>query len=105
MTTPVDLPDENTLDEVVLPTFTVFARFRESAPDGPTAVRQVVDRLTAAREPFHEITVQEQDGGQLVLVRFVLVSIDAHIAVTGLSETLAAAGTGADEVWAGPQLP
>lgn len=105
MKTPVDLPEENSLEETVLPTFTVFARFRERAPDGATAVRQVVDRLTAAQEPFHEITVREEDGVQLVLVRFVLVSVDAHTAVTGLSETLMSAGTGADEVWAGPQLP
>lgn len=105
MTTPVDLPDENGMDEVVLPTFTVLARFRESAPDGPSALHQVVDRLTTAAEPFHEVTVREQDGDQLVLVRFVLVSIDAQTAVAGLSETLTSAGIVPEEVWAGAQLP
>lgn len=90
--------------EVVLPTFSVLARFRASAPDGPAAVRSVVQRLTAAEEPFHEVSSQSDGGDQLVLVRFVLVSVDAQTAVVGLSETLTAAGLEPDEVWAAGQL-
>ncbi len=103
MTSPTgDAPDA--VGDVVLPTFTVLARFREHALDGPAAVRRVVERLTAAQEPFHETTVHADGADQVVQVRFVLVSIDAHTAVAGLSETLTAAGVAAEEVWAGPQL-
>lgn len=101
------LPVDGAFEEVVLPTYTVLARFREPAVDGASAVRQVVERLTAAQEPFHEVTVQQEDQGErfhLVVVRFVLVSVDPQTAVAGLSETLTAAGLTPDEVWAAEQL-
>lgn len=92
-------------DEVTLPTYEVLARFR--VPAGETdAVASVTARLSAAQQPFHEVTVErrEDDGSTMVLVRFVLVSVDQHTAVLGLDETLRAAGLAPDEVWADHQL-
>ena len=101
MTLPVDELD----DDPVLPTFAVLARFAVAAADPQDAVRDVVGRLTAAGEPFHEVTVERHDGDAfLVVARFVLVSVDAHTAVIGLGETLTAAGVAPDEVWADRQL-
>ena len=104
-----DRDDRDELDELdddpVLPTFAVLARFATTAGGPEAAVRDVVGRLTAAAEPFHEVTVERQDGNVvLVVARFVLVSVDAHTAVTGLHETLTAAGVAPDEVWADRQL-
>lgn len=102
MTIPLDGLGDT--DDVVLPTYAVLARFREIATDGETAARRVVERLTAAQEPFHEVTVHPDGDEHLVVVRFVLVSVDAGTAVAGLSETLAAAGLRPDEVWAATEL-
>ncbi|MCW2544087.1 MAG: hypothetical protein JWM40_1639 [Frankiales bacterium] len=106
MTASLDLEALPDLDETVLPTYSVFARFPVLASSGQDAMDTVMSLLTAAEEPFHEITVerQEPDGTWLVEVRFVLVSIDGHTAVLGLHETLRMAGVGADEVWAGEQV-
>ena len=89
----------------MLPTFAVLARFTSTAGGPEDAVRDVVARLTAAAEPFHEVTVERPDGeGFLVVARFVLVSLDAGTAVNGLHETLQLAGLAPDEVWADRQL-
>lgn len=102
------LPDELT-DEpgaVSLPTYEVLARFRSTQASEQAAVAEVSQRLSAAEEPFHEVTVErrEDDGSFLVVARFVLVSVDAHTAVVGLDETLRAAALAPDEVWADHQL-
>lgn len=93
-------------NDLALPTYEVLARFRSSATTEPEATAEVTQRLTAAQEPFHEVTGerQEEDGTWLVVVRFVLVSVDAHTAVVGLDETLRSAGLAPDEVWADHQL-
>lgn len=90
----------------VLPTYTVLARFRESALTGEEAVRGLVTRLRDADEPFHEVEVEREEGpGRwLVTARFVLVSVDPGTAVAGLSETLADAGLDPDEVWSAGQV-
>jgi hypothetical protein len=92
--------------EIALPTFAVLARFCQEAADGTGAVRAVVARLTAAEEPFHEVEVerQEGEGSWMVVARFVIVSVDGHTALTGLVETLAAAGLTPDEVWLDRQV-
>lgn len=92
--------------EVILPTFAIFSRFRVQAATERDAIESVVARLTAAQEPFHEISAepQEQDGRWPVDVRFVLVSVDSHTAVAGLDETLRAAGIAPDETWADQQV-
>ncbi len=94
------LPDRAAEADEVLPTFAVMARFAQAAGNRDEAVREVVGRLTAAHEPFHEVTVaREADGLHLVVVRFVLVSVDASTAVAGLHETLVTADLVPDEVW------
>lgn len=92
--------------DLVLPTFAILARFRVQADTEREAVETVVARLTAAQEPFHEVTAEprEPDGSWLVDVRFVLVSVDGHTAVVGLDETLREAGTAPVEVWADKQV-
>ena len=96
----------DSVDEMALPTFAVLARFQERAATGEEAARSLVARMTLAEEPFHEVRVERQDsdGCWLVLVRFVIVSIDAHTAVLGLSETLTDAGMLPDEVWVDGQV-
>jgi N-dimethylarginine dimethylaminohydrolase len=100
----VSLDDTST--ELVLPTFAVLARFRETAADGEQAVAQVRERLRSHDEPVHEITVERQEGPQdwMVVARFVLVSVDAHTAIAGLQETLTSVGVPPDEVWADAQV-
>lgn len=97
---------DDTSSDLVLPTFAVLARFRERAETGEQALSQVAERLRSHDEPVHEIEIerQESDDEWMVVARFVLVSIDPATAVAGLSETLTAAGTPPDEVWAGQQL-
>ncbi len=97
---------DDELADPVLPTYALFARFRQQAADEPTAVRAVVERLTAAEEPFHEVEVERvEDGGlHLIVVRFVLVSVDGETAVNGLHATLVAAGLEPDEVWLDRQV-
>lgn len=107
MTLPADLDDlSDEPAEDVLPTFAVLARFAEQAPDGETAVRQVMTRLGEAEEPFHEVRVERQEDATtwMVVARFVMVSVDAGTAVAGVSETLTDAGLRPDEVWAGPRV-
>lgn len=84
-----------------LPTFSVLARFRSTHETSEDAERDVAARLTAAEEPFHEVTVErhDDDGAWMITARFVLVSVDAGTAVAGLYETLNAAGLAPDEVW------
>jgi hypothetical protein len=100
MTQPLDTT------ELALPTFAVLARFRESGATAEDAVQSVVLRLTAAEEPFHEVTVERQEGPAtwMVVARFVLVSVDSATAVAGLHDTLEAAALRPDEVWADRQL-
>jgi hypothetical protein len=92
--------------ETVLPTFAVLARFREPAQSAEGAVRAVERRLAAADEPFQEVTVEREEGPStwMVVARFVMVSVDAHTAVVGLSEVLDEAGLAPDEVWADQQI-
>lgn len=92
--------------ELVLPTFAVMARFREVAATQDDAVRSVVARLTEREEPFHEVVVEreEEPGTWMVVARFVVVSIDGHTAVLGVSETLQGAGLVPDEVWLDAQV-
>ena len=92
--------------DLVLPTYAIFSRFKVQAETEREAIETVVGRLTAAQEPFHEITVEprDPDGSWLVDVRFVLVSVDGHTAVVGLDETLREAGLSPEEVWAGQQV-
>jgi hypothetical protein len=94
------------IPDLALPTYAVLARFREQAPSREAAVRGVVERLTAAEEPFHEVDVERDEGadGFLVVARFVLVSVDGTTAVAGLHETLVEAGLAPDEVWVDRQV-
>ena len=94
------------VDEIVLPTYAVLARFRQEALDGEEAIRLVAARLTAADEPFQEVLVERQDGPRtwMVMARFVVVSIDNHTAVVGVAETLALSGLRPDEVWVDRQV-
>ena len=80
--------------DAVLPTFALMARFRNT-PD------VVVEQLTAAELPFHEVSVErtEFDGTVLVVVRFVEASVDGSTAVAGLYETLHDVALDLDEVW------
>ena len=105
MTPPDQHPDDDLDDDPVLPTFVVLARFASTAPDAEGAVRDVVRRLREADEPFQEVTLERTDGDTfLVVARFVLVSIDVHTAVGGLTSSLTEAGVVPDEVWADQQL-
>ena len=106
MTAPMDLAALPDIDEPVLPTYAVYARFPVLASGERDAIETVVSLLTAAEEPFHEIVLErlEPDGTYLVVVRFVLVSVDSQTAVFGLHQTLRSAGLGIDEVWAGDQV-
>ena len=102
-----DGPDgvgEDGLDEPSLPTFVVLARFPEAADSAALAEQSVRGRLTAARGLYDDVRVErrEDDGTWLLEVRFVVVSIDARTAVTGVSETLTGAGLSPDEVWVEP---
>lgn len=104
MTEPIKEPVEEPLE--VLPTFAVLVRFREGAPTGEDAVRGLVARLSAAEEPFHEVEVerQEDEGTWMVVVRFVVVSVDEGTAVAGVHETLTSAGLRPDEAWSVGQV-
>lgn len=108
--TDVDLSNtsfaDETGDDVALPTYAILARFKIMASEEREAVDLVTARLTAAEQPFHEVTVErrEGDGAWMVVVRFVLVSVDGHTAVGGLDETLRAADLAPDEVWADQRL-
>jgi hypothetical protein len=106
MTQSSDLVAIDDLDETVLPTYELYARFPVAAAGEREAIDALVTQLTAAQEPFHEITVEREEpaGTWLVVVRFVIVSVDGHTAVLGLDETLRAAGLAPDEVWAGNQV-
>ncbi len=94
------------VDEIVLPTYAVLARFRQDAPDGDEAVRLVAARLSAAGEPFQDVLVERQEGPRtwMVVARFVVVSIDGHTAVGGVVETLALSGLDPDEAWVDGQV-
>jgi len=100
MTSPLDT------GELVLPTFALLARFRESGPTGEDAVRSLIVRLTEAEEPFHEVEVERQESPDawMVVARFVLVSVDGQTAVGGLKDVLQQAGLRPDEVWVDRQL-
>ncbi len=103
---PLRSDDEPTLEEDVnLPTFVVLARLAGAGESAEQAEASVRSRLTAARGLFDDVAVErrEDDGTWLFEVRFVVVSIDAHTAVTGVSETLVAAGLSPDEVWVAPE--
>ena len=90
--------------EVALPTFVVLARFAEAAGTAEQAEASVRSRLAAARGLFDDVRVErrEDDGTWLLEVRFVVVSLDGHTAVEGVSETLTSAGLAPDEVWVAP---
>jgi hypothetical protein len=99
-----DSDDESS--DPVLPTYSVLARFCETAASGDEAIRGLVTRLSGHQEPFHEVVVerQESDTQWMVVARFVVVSIDGQTAVGGVSETLSAAGLEPDEVWLDRQV-
>ncbi|MGZ6826975.1 MAG: hypothetical protein ACXVGH_09290 [Mycobacteriales bacterium] len=88
-------------DDVVLPTYTVLARFRQQAQDADDAVRAVVAALSAQHEPFHEVEVEREEGPGtwMVVARFVISSVDPQLAVQGVGETLRGADLLPDEVW------
>lgn len=93
-------------DDVVLPTYTVLARFRQQAQDADAAVRAVVAALSAQHEPFHEVEVEREEapGTWMVVARFVITSVDPQLAVQGVGETLSGAGLVPDEVWSTGQI-
>ena len=102
---PLGSDDELAPDEDVnLPTFVVLARFPEAGESAEQAEASVRARLTAARGLFDDVSVErrEDDGTWLFEVRFVVVSVDARTAVTGVSETLTRARLSPDEVWVAP---
>ena len=95
-------------EDLALPTFEVKARFAAAGETGEAAESDVRSRLTAARGLYDDVRVerQEPDGSWQLVVRFVVVSIDARTAVLGVQETLESAGVSAEEVWATPlELP
>ena len=94
MTRP-DLP----LDNDVLDSFQVFARFCTQSATAQEAVLLVHRRILAAHEHPSEVRPEreERPGTWLVVARFVVVSVDAHTAVLGVTEALAAVRP--DEVW------
>ena len=96
--------DDHGAGEVALPTFVVLARFAEAGETAEQAEASVRARLTAARGLFDDVGVErrEDDGTWLLEVRFVVVSLDAHTAVEGVSDTLKSAGLSPDEVWVAP---
>lgn len=103
MTDPLDQFDN--LD-AALPTYALLASFTVPAESASDADREVVSRLSAAEQPFHEVRVErrEDDGSWKVAVRFVLASVDGQMAVAGLHETLTEAGLSPDEVWLDKQV-
>ena len=98
---PPGRPAEREPDESTLPTFVVNARFAETAATEEQAAAALRQRLTGASGLFDVVRVErrEDDGTWLLAARFVVVSVDAPTAVTGVSATLAEAGARADEVW------
>ena len=90
--------------EVVLPTFVVWARFRETAGSGEQAGQQVRDRVLAAGGLFDDVRVEpaDPDGAWPVDLRFVVVSVDSNTAVAGVHSDLSEGGAAAYEVWAEP---
>ncbi len=104
MISPLDRPAEPEPDESALPTFVVNARFAETAPTEQQAAAALRQRLAGAHGLFDDVRVErrEDDGTWLLEARFVVVSVDAPTAVTGVSATLAQAGAEADEVWIDP---
>jgi hypothetical protein len=89
-----------------LPTYALLSRFRVEQADEHTAVEAVRGRLSAADEPFDDVTVEREEapGTYYVVARFVLASLDGETAVSGLFETLRAAGLDPDEVWLDAQV-
>lgn len=100
MTTPADT------DEISLPSFSVLARYAVQAPDEAAATAALGERLAEQRGLWNDLLVErrEPDGTWLVLARFVVVSLDAHTAVSGVHDTLVQAGVTPDEVWAAADL-
>ena len=97
-------PLDEIAQDAALPTFEVFARFCVEAPSAAEAQATVVRMLAEADDRPSDVVLerQERPGAWMVVARFVVVSIEAHTAVVGVSETLAELLP--DEVWAGDQL-
>ena len=93
------------VDDDVLPTFQVFARFCVETSAVAAAVAVVTQMIAAVKEHPSEVTLEREDGpGRwMIMARFVVVSTDTHTAVLGVSEALSAVRP--DEVWAGYQRP
>lgn len=93
--------DETEPASVALPTFPVLARLRSTAPDEDAALADARRRLEAVSGMYDDVAVErrEDDGSFWVVARFVTVSVDAHTAVLGVHESLAAAAVPVDEVW------
>ena len=98
-------PRELFVDDDVLPTFQVFARFCVETGTAPAGVAVVTQMIAAAGERPSEVTLEREEGpGRwMIMARFVVASTDAHTAVLGVSEALAVVRP--DEVWAGYQRP
>lgn len=96
--------DESGPGEVALPTFPVLARLRSLAPDEAAALADARGRLEPVAGMYDDVSVErrEDDGSYWVVARFVTVSVDAHTAVLGVHESLAAAAVPVDEVWVAP---
>ena len=94
------------LQDPVLPTYALLARFRVEADSPAAAVRVAVASLTRTQEPFHEIAVERQDapGVYFVVARFVLASVDGETVLAGLYATLRDSGLAPDEVWLDAQV-
>jgi hypothetical protein len=96
--------DESGPGEVALPTFPVLARLRSLAPDETAALADARGQLQPVAGMYDDVSVErrEDDGSFWVVARFVTVSVDAHTAVLGVHESLAAAAVPVDEVWVAP---
>ena len=91
------------LDNDVLDSFRVFARFCVETPTVEEAVAVVQRTIARAGEHPSEVRSEreERPGSWLVVARFVVVSVDAHTAVLGVTEALATVRP--DEVWTDSQ--
>lgn len=92
-------------DDDLLDTFQVLARFCIETPTVEAAVALVRRMLAAAEEHPSEVRLEraEGPGSWMIVARFVVVSVDAHTAVLGVTEALAVVRP--DEVWARSQRP
>ena len=91
------------LDNDVLDSFRVSARFCLEGGTADEAVLRVERLILGADEHPSEVRLEreERPGTWMVVARFVVVSVDAHTAVLGVTEALATVRP--DEVWTDSQ--